>query len=183
MTYGKLFFIRYHLSYFRCSKPQVHIDFLLLRVESKCTIIVAFLNFRKLEILTKIVKVTAAIIVKDKRVLIAQRKSLDKLPDKWEFPGGKVEDNETPEQCLKREMKEEFGIDVSVGEFIGENVYHYDHISIRLLAYRTFWNTGEIKIKAHQKIEWVTIDQICRFDFAPADIPFVKKLRRGEIAV
>jgi 8-oxo-dGTP diphosphatase len=73
-------------------------------------------------------------------------------------------------------MKEEFGIDVSVGEFLGESLYDYEHISISLLAYRTFWNNGELKIKAHQSIEWVTISQIGQFDFAPADIPFVEKL-------
>lgn len=133
--------------------------------------------------MTDLIEVTAAILIKDNRLLIAQRKSKDKLPSKWEFPGGKIENDETPEECLKREIKEEFGIDVSVGEFLGESVYHYDHISIRLLAYRTFWNTGEIKLKAHQSIRWVTINQIDQFDFLPADIPFVQKIRRGEIAI
>ena len=133
--------------------------------------------------MSDLIEVTAAILIKDNRLLIAQRKSKDRLPNKWEFPGGKVEIDETPEECLKREMKEEFGIDVTVREFLGESVYHYDHISIRLLAYRTFWNTGELKIKAHQSIEWVTINQIGEFDFAPADILFVEKLRRGEIAI
>ena len=129
------------------------------------------------------IKVTAAILFKNNKLLIAQRKTEDRLSNKWEFPGGKVENDETPEECLKREMKEEFGIDVSVGEFISESLYHYDHISISLLAYRTFWNNGELKIKAHQNIEWVTISQIGQFEFAPADIPFVEKLRRGEIAI
>ena len=129
------------------------------------------------------IDVTAAILFKNDKLLIAQRKSGDKLPDEWEFPGSKVENDETPEQCLKREMKEEFGIDVIVGEFLGESVYHYDHISIRLLAYRAFWNTGELKIREHQSIRWVTINQIDQFDFAPADMPFVEKLRRNEIAI
>ena len=133
--------------------------------------------------MTDFIKVTAAILIIDDKLLIAQRKSGDKLPNKWEFPGGKVENGETPEECLKREMKEEFGIDVSVRGFVGESFYHYDHISIRLLAYRAFWNTGELKIREHQSIEWVTINQIGQFDFAPADIPFVEKLRRGEIAI
>ena len=83
--------------------------------------------------------VTAAIIVKDGKVLIAKRKPTDKLPDKWEFPGGKIEPDETPRDCLAREMKEEFGITVSVGEFLGESVYHYEHGAIRLLAYRACW--------------------------------------------
>jgi 8-oxo-dGTP pyrophosphatase MutT (NUDIX family) len=62
--------------------------------------------------LSDIVKVTAAMLVKDDKIIIARRGPDDKLADKWEFPGGKIEINETPEQCLKREMKEEFDIDV-----------------------------------------------------------------------
>jgi len=69
------------------------------------------------------------------------------LPNKWEFPGGKIENDETPEQCLKRELKEEFDIDVSIGEYLGSSIYHYDHISIELLAYLTFWEGGSISLK------------------------------------
>ena len=127
------------------------------------------------------VEVTAAILFKDNKLLIAKRKSTDKLPNKWEFPGGKVEDGETPEYCLKREMKEEFEIDVSVGKFLGESIYHYDHGTIKLLAYRTFWKDGTIFLKAHDDYQWVSLDQLRDYDFAPADIPFVEKLRRGEI--
>jgi 8-oxo-dGTP diphosphatase len=83
---------------------------------------VGFLSFMKDYKMTNFVKVTAAILINDDKLLIAQRKSKDKLHDKWEFPSGKVDSDETPEECLKREMKEEFGIDVSVGEFLGESV-------------------------------------------------------------
>jgi len=69
--------------------------------------------------LSAIVKVTAAILVKDNKIIIAKRGPGDKLAHKWEFPGGKIETHETPEQCLKREMKEEFDTDVSVGEYLG----------------------------------------------------------------
>ena len=127
------------------------------------------------------IDVTAAIIVHDNKLLIAQRKSTDKLPNKWEFPGGKVEEGETLEECLIREMQEEFAIDVSIGKFIGESIYHYDHLSIRLLAYRTYWNSGDFEIKSHKKIKWIPLDEINQYDFAPADMPFVEKIRRGEI--
>ena len=103
------------------------------------------------------------------------------MPNKWEFPGGKIENNETPEQCLKRELKEEFDIDVSVGEYLGSNIYHYDHISIELLAYRTFWEGGDINLKDHDDFKWASLKQLDNYDFAPADIPFVNKLRSGEI--
>ena len=133
--------------------------------------------------LSHIVKVTAAILVKDDKIIIAKRGPDDKLAHKWEFPGGKIEINETPEQCLKREMKEEFDIDVSVGEYLGSSIYHYDHISIELLAYRTYWEDGEIDLKDHDEFKWISLEQLAEFDFAPADLVFVEKLKNGEIAI
>ena len=65
--------------------------------------------------------VTAAILIKDNRILIAKRRINDKLAGNWEFPGGTIEYEETPEECLRREMKEEFDIDVTVGEYFGES--------------------------------------------------------------
>ncbi len=133
--------------------------------------------------LSDIVKVTAAILVKNNKIIIARRGPDDKLADKWEFPGGKIEIDETPEQCLKREMKEEFDIDVSVGEYLGSSIYKYDHISIELLAYRTYWEEGEIDLKDHDEFKWISLEQLSEFDFAPADLIFVEKLRNGEIAI
>jgi len=130
-----------------------------------------------------IVKVTAAILAKDNKIIIAKRGPGDALANKWEFPGGKVEINETPEQCLKREMKEEFDIEVSVGEYLGSNIYYYSHISIELMAYRTYWENGEIDLKDHDEFKWISLEQLADFDFAPADMVFVKKLQNGEIAI
>ena len=130
-----------------------------------------------------ITRVTAAILINNEKIIIAKRKSTGQLPNKWEFPGGKVENDETPEQCLKRELKEEFDIDVSVGEYLGSSTYHYDHISIELMAYRTFWEGGRFKLKDHDDVAWVSLQQIGEYDFAPADIPFVNKLRRGKIDI
>jgi 8-oxo-dGTP diphosphatase len=131
----------------------------------------------------EIIKVTAAILEKDGRILIDQRNSKYHLAGKWEFPGGKIENGETPEECLARELEEEFDIDVSVGDFLGSNIQHYEHISIELMAYRTFCNETKINPKGHKNYEWVTIDELSQFDFAPADRPFVDRLRRGEIKI
>ena len=131
----------------------------------------------------KITRVTAAILINDEKIMIAKRKSSGKLPNKWEFPGGKIENNETPEQCLRREMKEEFDIDVSVGEYLGSSIYYYDHISIELMAYRTYWEKGEIDLKDHDEFKWISLEQLAEFDFAPADMVFVEKLKNGEIAI
>jgi 8-oxo-dGTP diphosphatase len=127
--------------------------------------------------------VTAAILIIDGRILIAKRRLGDRLAEKWEFPGGKIEQGETPEQCLGREMQEEFQIQVSIGKFLGESIYHYDHGSIRLIAYRTYWEKGELIPKAHEEYQWVSKDQLKDYDFAPADIPFVEMLRKEKLII
>ena len=126
-------------------------------------------------------RVTAAILLNEGSILIAKRKTTDRLGNMWEFPGGKIEEGETPQECLKREMEEEFGIEVTVGKYIGHSIYHYDHGSIELLAYLTTWAGGDISANSHDDYKWVQMDELKDFYFAPADLPFVEKLRRGEI--
>ncbi|MGG1555020.1 (deoxy)nucleoside triphosphate pyrophosphohydrolase [Paenibacillus ferrarius] len=125
-------------------------------------------------------KVAAALLMKDNKILIAQRKSTDKLAGKWEFPGGKQEPDETLEECLKREMNEEFGIEVRVGEFFGESTFHYEAGSIVLYAYWCTWTSGEMVVAEHDDFKWVLIEEMGQYDFAPADIPFIEKLHRKE---
>jgi len=131
----------------------------------------------------KLVKVTAAILSKEGSLLIAMRPAGTTLENKWELPGGKIDRGESPEDCLKREMKEEFDIDVTVGELLASSVYHYNHISIELLAYRTNWNSGEISMSAHDDCRWAPPSELGAYDFAPADIPIIDKIRRGDIEV
>ncbi|MFN2302465.1 MAG: NUDIX domain-containing protein [Anaerolineales bacterium] len=127
------------------------------------------------------VKVTAAILEKDGRIIIAQRKSKDHLAGKWEFPGGKIEDGETPEECLARKLNEEFDIKVSVGDFLGSVIHHYDDISIELIVFRTFWDGGQIHSTDHRDYKWVTTDDLDQYDLAPTDRKFVEILGTGEI--
>ncbi len=123
--------------------------------------------------------VTAAILIDNGNIFIAQRQADDKLPSKWEFPGGKVEHGETLQECLKREMKEEFGMDVSVSESFGESVYHYEHGSVKLIAFLTVWEGGACKPTVHQDCRWIPLKDLASYDFAPADVPFVEKLLGG----
>ena len=123
-------------------------------------------------------EVTAAILIKDNQILIARRKATDNQGGKWEFPGGKIKADEPPRKCLIREMKEEFGINVSVGKFFGESIYRYEHGMVKLLAYRTSWVEGPFTLNAHADYRWVYPSQLDDFDFAAADLPFVKKLRQ-----
>ncbi|HHW47619.1 MAG TPA: 8-oxo-dGTP diphosphatase MutT [Clostridiaceae bacterium] len=121
--------------------------------------------------------VTAAIIINDGKVLIAQRAKNQNMAGKWEFPGGKVEPGETPEECLKREIREELGINIEVNDFFGESTYQYDTGTIKLIAYKVQWIDGEFRLSAHNQIKWVEPYELGNFDFAPADVAFVKKLK------
>jgi 8-oxo-dGTP diphosphatase len=127
------------------------------------------------------IRVTAAILIHDNRILIAQRGEKDKLAGKWEFPGGKIEKSETPQECLTREMKEEFGIDVLVGEFFGESTHACESEIIQLLAYHTVWTGGNFSLNAHAAARWVALTQLQEYEFAPADKPFVEKLLPANI--
>lgn len=129
------------------------------------------------------IKVTAAVMVNDGMLLIAKRKSTGRLPNLWELPGGKVEPNETPQECLQREIKEEFDIDVSIGEHLGSNIYTYDFGTIELMAYRTRWEAGDLILRDHEEIRWAFAHELEQFDFAPADNAFVEKLKNGIIDI
>lgn len=117
---------------------------------------------------------------KDGKILIARRKADDRQAGKWEFPGGTLEAGETPQACLQREMKEEFGIGVTVGRYFGQSVYQYDHGAIRLMAYRARWTSGSITLNDHADYRWVSPEQLSNYDFVPADIPFVDQLQRKD---
>jgi 8-oxo-dGTP diphosphatase len=129
------------------------------------------------------ITVTAAILVKDSRVFIGKRRANGRLAGKWEFPGGKVEQNETPEDCLKRELQEELDIDATIGHYMGDSIYRYDFGTVRILFYRAFWDGRSIVSKDHQEVKWSSLDQLNQYDFAPADIPFVEMLMCGQIGI
>ena len=124
----------------------------------------------------------AAAIIKDKdKILIARRKGGKHLEFKWEFPGGKVDEDETEVEALKRELKEEFSIDTLVRDFVAESLFKYDHININLRAYLTEIVAGEIELNDHDKIAWVNPNQLSSFDFAPADLPIIDSILKNGI--
>jgi 8-oxo-dGTP diphosphatase len=124
------------------------------------------------------IDVTAAILIENGRVLIARRRPGASQAGMWEFPGGKVRPGESPAQCLKREIQEELGIEIAVGEFFGESVYAYEDKTIRLLAYRVRAEGGEMSRNDHAELAWVAIADLGRYRFCPADVPFTEKLRK-----
>jgi 8-oxo-dGTP diphosphatase len=119
--------------------------------------------------------VTAAILIKDGKVLIAQRVN-DKHHGFWEFPGGKVDIGETPEEAIVRELKEELSIDTEVLSFFDESIYDYGAGKIRLLAYKVKWLSGELKNKVHGQLSWTSFSELLGYQLLPADIPLAKKL-------
>ena len=127
------------------------------------------------------IKVTAAIIIESGKVFIAKRKPTARMPGVWEFPGGKIEDGETPEQCLRRELREEFEIEVRVGGYVGSNIYAYDFGTIELMAFRAAISDGLIKLNDHAEVAWAEAGALDSYEFAPADLPFVDMVRRGAL--
>lgn len=121
------------------------------------------------------ISVTAAFIEKDGKILIARRNQDKHLGGFWELPGGKIEDGESPEDCLKRELFEEFAIQVEVLELIGESYYEYPEKLIKLLGYKVKFLSGNFELKDHDQIIWVTLKQIFNYQLAPADIPLIVK--------
>lgn len=127
------------------------------------------------------INVTAAIIEKNGKILIAKRKKGTYLENKWEFPGGKLKSNESEKECLKRELKEEFGIETEIGEFIAESDFNYGEKRVRLLGFRAKYISGQFQLNAHDEIKWISIEDFDKFDFADADIPIINKIKITKI--
>ena len=126
----------------------------------------------------KIIRVTAAIIESGDKILIAQRKSEDDIfGGLWEFPGGKIENGETPEECMARELMEELEIKVEVGTLITSNKHRYPNGIFELLAYRVQHICGNFVLNDHDEIKWITIDEINDFEFPPANTPIINYLK------
>lgn len=137
------------------------------------------LKFSRVNRIDKMKEVTAAIILKDNKILIAQRAPADNLAGKWEFPGGKIEPGETPKECLKREIREELDVEIEVSDFFGESIYMYNSGTIKLMAFWCKWISGDFRLKVHSQIAWLNLHEFDLYDFAPADLPLVEKLKAG----
>ncbi len=128
------------------------------------------------------ITVTAAIIKSGGKYLITQRSAAGKLPLKWEFPGGKVEPGETPEQCLEREIKEELNLNISVGDLFAVSMVKSSSLEIKLLAYHATIIGGAVALRVHNDARWVLANQLHEYDFCPADIAIIQKLNQTKLA-
>ena len=113
--------------------------------------------------------VVAAIIKKDSQFLIVQRNRNKHLGLKWEFPGGKVQESETFEEALLREIKEELNITINIHEKIAEEKYKDDKIDIVLYYYLCSLKNGMMKLNEHENFAWVEKKDFNKYDFAEGD--------------
>jgi 8-oxo-dGTP diphosphatase len=122
--------------------------------------------------------VAAAIIIEGERVLLTQRKRGSHLEGLWEFPGGKVEDGEDPRRALARELREEIGIDVDVGDIIDVTFHAYETKSVLLLFYAATRRAGEepraLDVAA---FEWADAKALDPARFPPADVAVLRKVK------
>lgn len=123
------------------------------------------------------VHVVGAAIVRDGRCLAAQRGPAMRLPGKWEFPGGKVEPDEDPRAALAREVREELGLDVAVGELLGTGRDLGDGLVVRLDVYAATIAGGELRLLEHGAVRWLQAAELDSLDWADADRPLLAALR------
>ena len=131
--------------------------------------------------MSKIINVTCAIILKDEKILVAQRNEKMKLPLKWEFPGGKLEFNENEIECIKREIKEEININIEVLQKLSNNIHDYDTFKIKLIPFVVRYISGEIKLAEHKDYRLLERSQLLNLDWAEADLPIVEEFLKLEI--
>ncbi|MGG0359608.1 (deoxy)nucleoside triphosphate pyrophosphohydrolase [Bacillus tropicus] len=122
----------------------------------------------------KRVSVVGAVIFNErKEVLCALRSPKMSLPNYWEFPGGKINEGEMRQEALIREIKEELGCLISVGEKIEEVDHEYENIIVHLATYKAYIESGVPKALEHADLKWVQVKKLLELKWAPADIPTV----------
>ena len=127
--------------------------------------------------------VSAGVIHRDGQVLIGQRRKSDRHPLKWEFPGGKVEYGETPQQALVRELREELTIEATVGRELARYEHEYPNGSrVLLLFFSVSSFAGEPRAKVFEQICWTGLEALLQIDFLEGDQDFIRRLARGEFS-
>ena len=124
-----------------------------------------------------VIDVAAALVFRDGKLLIAQRHANAHLGGMWEFPGGKREPDETFEQCLVRELREELGIEVLVGEVLESLTHAYPEKTVHLMFYRCRWKQHEPQPLGCPAFKWITAAELNDYHFPAADARLLEKLR------
>ena len=127
------------------------------------------------------ISVTCAIIYFDDKILVTQRSEKMKLPLKWEFPGGKLEVNESEVDCIKREILEEINIEIDIIRKLSDTIYDYGTLQIKLIPFITNYVSGTIKLAEHKEYRLLNISELRELDWAEADLPIVEEFLKLEL--
>jgi len=122
----------------------------------------------------KHIYVACAIIEQDGLVLAAQRSAVMSLPLKWEFPGGKIDQGESPEECLRRELVEEMSVNIFVEKTLPPNTHKYESFEVTLYPHICSIVSGEITLHEHSAIAWLPPEKLYTLDWAEADLPVIQ---------
>ncbi len=129
----------------------------------------------------KIIRVVAAIIKavneKNEPIIFATQRGYGDFKGGWEFPGGKIEEGETPQEALKREIIEELETEIAVGELIDTIEYDYPTFHLSMDCFWAEIVSGDLVLKEHEAAKWLTKDELDSVDWLPADVTLVEKIR------
>jgi 8-oxo-dGTP diphosphatase len=127
----------------------------------------------------RLIDVAAALVFREGKLLITQRHAKAHLGGLWEFPGGKREPEETFEQCLVRELREELGIEVAVGKLVESLTHEYPEKAVHLRFYHCHWKEHEPQPLGCPAFKWVTAAEMKGYSFPAADARLLEKLRNS----
>lgn len=125
----------------------------------------------------KVVRVAAAIIICDGKIFVTQR-GYGEFKDGWEFPGGKIEQGETPEEALVREIREELDSEIEVGELFETVEYDYPQFHLSMDCYLCTLKSGNLVLKEHEAAKWLSRENLDSVDWLPADHDLIRHLKQ-----
>lgn len=131
----------------------------------------------------KTVRVVAAIIKDTNKhgesIIFATQRGYGDFKDGWEFPGGKIEEGETPQEALKREIMEELNTEIKVGELIDTIEYDYPTFHLSMDCFWAEVVSGDLVLKEHEATRWLTKEELDSVEWLPADVTLIEELKRG----